>query len=71
MRRKVNLHNFMLKVTAGVMTCAAILSCICCQMDSWIPTAVCFGSCLWLGAFAYANGAFEDDDIEDGEDHAS
>ena len=66
MRRKVNLHNFMLKVTAGVMICAAILSCICCQMDSWIPTAVCFVSCLWLGAFAYANGVL--DDCEEGDD---
>lgn len=61
MRRKVNLHNFILKTTAGIMTAALIVSSVCFNIDSWVPTVVCFGSALWLGVYFYANGVLDED----------
>lgn len=60
MKRKVSLHNLILKATACAMGVALFVSVICVQVDSWWPVPVCFVSSLWLGLYCYANGVMDD-----------
>ena len=67
MRRKVNLHNFMLKATAWIMGIVWIVSACLLDSASWVPFIACVITGAWLCTFAYANG-WTNDYYGDGDD---
>ena len=61
MKRKVYLHNIVLKTTAFIMTVALLASAFLFNVSALFPV-VSIVSSLWLLAFGYANGWLDGDD---------